>query len=765
MIVRGQADYPNAQIINDEGGVVAITGEVIYTNPFFTDGVAAPIIILEDQAGFVDRNEYYVFPKESQTIGQITSDFYESPFTYSIALPIEPQGTLRDVDHDDETDAGVMVYAIAYWANTWGDPFLDVRDQYGGGWSTAYVSTRLSENADTIREVIGGKYLIYAPDDTQGFPSDFGDDNLLFTDDDPIVQAPQGYTIVNMDTHPFTFDRSRHQQIDLIEPEGSALVDLSDLNFVDAFDEMLDMFRTEYAFTDYKHLDWDALEDEFRPRFVEAAKNNNQTAYLNALREFIWRIPDGHVALSPFTPFIEQFQFAIARGIGIGITETDDGRSLVTFLLEDGPADVAGVQLGAELIEIDGKPISDVISEQQPWTQPFSSPHNLRLEQMRYATRFNANIQSVDIEYQNPDDNIPTDVTLSTSSEGASFNETDPTRAVEFDGFELPVEYELLDDGYGYVSIYSFQDNSLLTIQLWERMIRQLNEQEIPGLIIDLRFNGGGNGFLADQMSGYFFDEETVVGSRGFYNEELGDFFFEERAEQRVYLPEDEELHYGGKIMTLVGPQCASACERLAYDMTLLDRAEVVGQYPTAGLGGSVNDFRMPRGMTVRFTIGRSVDADGNIHIEGKGVEPTIQVPVNEETLFSDDDVVLQYAIDALNSATTIPVIDGGIIDLGEAIEVQLSAGERIRYRLELKANTPVDVSLRTPFGNTITVIRFYDEDDNLLLSNEDTQSQAGGNSSLLGIGTDQDLTVFLEVATLEDDYEGPFTLLVSVSP
>jgi C-terminal processing protease CtpA/Prc len=323
----------------------------------------------------------------------------------------------------------------------------------------------------------------------------------------------------------------------------------------------------------------------------------------------------------------------------------------------------------------------------------------------------------------------------------------------------------LLDDGYGYVSIYSFQDNSLLTIQLWERMIRQLNEQEIPGLIIDLRFNGGGNGFLADQMSGYFFDEETVVGSRGFYNEELGDFFFEERAEQRVYLPEDEELHYGGKIMTLVGPQCASACERLAYDMTLLDRAEVVGQYPTAGLGGSVNDFRMPRGMTVRFTIGRSVDADGNIHIEGKGVEPTIQVPVNEETLFSDDDVVLQYAIDALNSATTIPVIDGGIIDVGEAIEGQLSAGERIRYRLELKANTPVDVSLRTPFGNTITVIRFYDEDDNLLLSNEDTQSQAGGNSSLLGIGTDQDLTVFLEVATLEDDYEGPFTLLVSVSP
>jgi len=86
-------DLPDAEIVNDEGGPVVLIGDVTYTNLNFTLGVAAPLIILEDQAGFVDRNEYFIFPPESQTLGQITSDFFDSPFSYSLALPIEPQGT------------------------------------------------------------------------------------------------------------------------------------------------------------------------------------------------------------------------------------------------------------------------------------------------------------------------------------------------------------------------------------------------------------------------------------------------------------------------------------------------------------------------------------------------------------------------------------------------------------------------------------------------------------------------------------------------
>src|SRR5690606_32082787 len=143
-------------------------------------------------------NPSFVLSPESQTLGQITSDFRRSPFIYSLALPIEPQGELRDVDQDGAVDPGVMVFAVAYWTNKFGDPFLEERDLFGGGWSTAYASTRVTEEASRRREVIGGKLLVYAPAADQGFPSDFGSDGLIFTADDPITTLAPGYTVVDL---------------------------------------------------------------------------------------------------------------------------------------------------------------------------------------------------------------------------------------------------------------------------------------------------------------------------------------------------------------------------------------------------------------------------------------------------------------------------------------------------------------------------------------------------------------------------------------
>ena len=113
--------------------------------------------------------------------------------------------------------------------------------------------------------------------------------------------------------------------------------------------------------------------------------------------------------------------------------------------------------------------------------------------------------------------------------------------------------------------------------------------------------------------------------------------------EDIFFLP-PEEFRYHGKIVVLVGPDCASACEFFSYDMTLQNRATIVGMYPTAGLGGSVDDVAMPAEETFRFTQGRAVDAEGNIHIEGIGVVPDIVVPVTEETLFGLGDPVLAAA-------------------------------------------------------------------------------------------------------------------------
>ena len=392
--------FPIAEIINDEGGPVSIIGEVEYTNPFFTEGVAEPIVILEDQAGFVDRDRNFIFPVESQVLGQITSDFYTSPFTYSLTLPLVPKGTLRDVDNDQEEDTGVMIFAVAYWTNAWGDAYLERRDQHGGGWSGAYASTRVSDDRDNYLEVYGGKYIVYAPDEKQGFPSGFGSDGLLFTEDDPMIQLPIGWTIVDLDTDPFTFDLSKEPKIDLLEPESAALDDFSDKGYTEAFEAMLEKMSTEYAFTEYKNLDWVALADQFRPRFEEADRSNDTNSYLLALRDFLWSIPDGHVGMD-ISPLMAQFRFEVIGGLGLALHELDDGRVIVHYLLEGGPADEAGIEFGAEILEINNMPIREAISLIVPWSSPFSTEHTKRLEQLRYVTRYPQGTE-VDIKFRNP---------------------------------------------------------------------------------------------------------------------------------------------------------------------------------------------------------------------------------------------------------------------------------------------------------------------------------------------------------------------------
>jgi hypothetical protein len=274
---------------------------------------------------------------------------------------------------------------------------------------------------------------------------------------------------------------------------------------------------------------------------------------------------------------------------------------------------------------------------------------------MRYATRFPAGSQ-VEVTFQNPGGSSKK-VTLATSAERDSFTFSSFNAGIS--GTELPVEFKILDNGYGYAAIYSFFDNDVLTVQLWERMIKLMNDSAVPGLIVDLRSNGGGNGFLADQMAAYFFDNQIDLGTDAAWDESIQDFYVDPNTPELMY-PPSEDLRFHGKVAVLVSPNCSSACEFFAYDMTQQDRSLIVGQYPTGGLAGSVKDFNMPGDISVRFPFVRHLDKDGNIILEGVGVVPTVDVPVNVETLLGGGDPILEAAVNALEHSPVAGMVPSG---------------------------------------------------------------------------------------------------------
>ena len=138
----------------------------------------------------------------------------------------------------------------------------------------------------------------------------------------------------------------------MIEGQGAEADDFSAMSYTEAFDAMIDKFRREYAFTEYKNIDWDQKIEEFRPRFAAAEADDDRSAYEFALQDFTWSIPDGHVGM-PFTANTSaQFNEDVAGGIGIAIREVTDDRTIVSFVTEGGPADEAGIEVRADILGI-----------------------------------------------------------------------------------------------------------------------------------------------------------------------------------------------------------------------------------------------------------------------------------------------------------------------------------------------------------------------------------------------------------------------------
>jgi C-terminal processing protease CtpA/Prc len=183
--------------------------------------------------------------------------------------------------------------------------------------------------------------------------------------------------------------------------------------------------------------------------------------------------------------------------------------------------------------------------------------------------------------------------------------------------------------------------------QLWDRYLREFIEWEVPGIIIDVRVNGGGSSGLARDFAGYFFDEEVILFQRSYFNDLTGQFEYQDFPARVMPGP----VHYDGDLAVLVSSYCVSACEGFAYTLAQRDGVTIVGHTPSAGAYGEVGrgQYDLPAELSMQFPTGRSETLDGELVIEGEGVLPDVVVPVTEASVLGGVDTVLNAAIDALS--------------------------------------------------------------------------------------------------------------------
>jgi C-terminal processing protease CtpA/Prc len=83
-----------------------------------------------------------------------------------------------------------------------------------------------------------------------------------------------------------------------------------------------------------------------------------------------------------------------------------------------------------------------------------------------------------------------------------------------------------------------------------------------------------------------------------------------------------------------------------AYAFSRLPGVTVIGQYPTAGVLSDVTggQFLLPENFSLQIPMGRYILSDGSLFIEGRGIQPTVRVPVDETNVLSVEDVILSAA-------------------------------------------------------------------------------------------------------------------------
>lgn len=292
------------------------------------------------------------------------------------------------------------------------------------------------------------------------------------------------------------------------------------------------------------------------------------------------------VGLDPYTEYIPEsdiedykLKYVSTQYGGIGATISNrGGKVIVAEPYEGFPAQKADVRAGDEILEINGVLLKGKINEQVSSMLKGSKGTPVKLVILRPGTPkpVEVNIQREEIRQEN----VP--------------------------------YYGMLEDNVGYIKLDKFLENSAQEVK---NALVDLKKNKLKGLVLDLRYNGGGILQEAVKIVNLFVDKGvTVVIQKGRNREKTITY-------PTFNSPEEATL----PLVVLVNNRSASASEIVAGSLQDLDRAVIIGQR-SFGKGLVQQTFNLPYNSLVKVTVakyytpsGRCIQALDYTHRDSEG--------------------------------------------------------------------------------------------------------------------------------------------------
>ncbi|PKH57940.1 peptidase S41 [Shewanella sp. Choline-02u-19] len=218
-------------------------------------------------------------------------------------------------------------------------------------------------------------------------------------------------------------------------------------------------------------------------------------------------------------------------------------------------------------------------------------------------------------------------------------------------------EFKWLDNKVAYISLNGFHDEKIL--QDFNGAYKEIKQSK--GLIIDLRFNGGGNTSIAAEILSHFTNKDlegsiwktrkhiAAYKAWGNYSEKYKDYTQDNAWESGpMELLKAKDNNHIVPTYILIGRHTASAAEDFLIYADKLKHFSTIGE-KTYGSTGQPIFFDLPGGGSLRICAKRDTYPDGREFV-GYGISPKIVINRMPEHLKSEKDIVLTSAIQKLKT-------------------------------------------------------------------------------------------------------------------
>jgi len=351
---------------------------------------------------------------------------------------------------------------------------------------------------------------------------------------------------------------------------------------------------------------FDAVWRVVEKKFVNVEKLNPKEMFYGAIKGVVSSLGDPH---SEFLTPIESEEFLSSlegslTGIGAEVGMRD-GVITIISPLRGSPAEQAGLLPGDKVFKIDDKIIVDFTL--------FEAVKEIRGE--------------IGSEVK---------LTIFRREESQSRDIVIVRDLIEIES----VKSKVRDDGIAVVTVAVFSDD---TSEEFEKILVELASQDLKGMILDLRFNGGGFLDAAIEMTSKLLEGGDVVR------------IHERGKSDQVVSVSGSPLLPQIPLVVLINEGSASSSEIVAGALQDNQRAVLIGEksFGKGTVQELISSFH--DGSTLRITVAKWFTPNGR-DVNEEGIEPDFRVEMELEDYFSEKDPQFDAAVEFLKTGS---VVDG----------------------------------------------------------------------------------------------------------